>query len=73
MLLVVPLLLYLSVRVFHGRKYLVCSLIVIVAAMLPFFMMFEGRKPKAREIMVIAAPGGDRSGRKSGIFYGAEF
>lgn len=54
MLLVVPLLLYLSVRVFHGRKYLVCSLIVIVAAMLPFFMMFEGRKPKVREIMVIA-------------------
>ena len=40
--------------VFHGRKYLICSLIVIVAAMLPFFMMFEGRKPKAREIMVIS-------------------
>ena len=54
MLLVVPLLLYLSVRFFHGRKYLICSLIVIVAAMLPFFMMFEGRKPKAREIMVIS-------------------
>ena len=54
MLLVVPLLRYPSVRVFHGRKYLVCSPIVIVAAMLPFFMMFEGREPKAREIMVIA-------------------
>lgn len=54
MLLVVPVLLYLSVRVFHGRKYLICSLIVIFAAMLPFFLMFEGRKPKAREIMVIA-------------------
>lgn len=54
MMLIVPLLLYLSVRIFHGRKYLVCSLIVIFAAMLPFFMMFEGRKPKAREIMVIA-------------------
>ena len=54
MLLVVPLLLYMSVRIFHGRKYLICSLIVIVAAMLPFFMVFEGRKPKAREIMVIA-------------------
>lgn len=54
MLLVVPLLLYLSVLFFHGRKYLICSLIVIVAAMLPFFMMFEGRKPKAREIMVIS-------------------
>ena len=54
MLLTVPLLLYLSVRIFHGRKYLVTSLIVVVAAMLPFFMMFEGRKPKAREIMVIS-------------------
>lgn len=54
MVLIVPLLLYLSARIFHGRKYLACSLIVVVAAMLPFFMMFEGRKPKAREIMVIS-------------------
>lgn len=54
MVLIVPLLLYLSVRIFYGRKYLACSLIVVVAAMLPFFMMFEGRKPKAREIMVIS-------------------
>lgn len=54
MVIIVPLILYLSVRIFHGRKYMVCSLIVVVAAMLPFFMMFEGRKPKAREIMVIS-------------------
>ena len=54
MVIIVPLILYLSVRIFHGRRYMVCSLIVVVAAMLPFFMMFEGRKPKAREIMVIS-------------------
>lgn len=54
MLLIVPALLYLSVRIFHGKKYMISSLIVVFAAMLPFFMMFEGRKPKAREIMVIA-------------------
>ena len=54
MVLIVPVILYLSVRIFHGKKYLICSLIVVAAAMLPFFMMFEGRKPKAREIMVIA-------------------
>ena len=54
LLLIVPVLLYISVRIFHGRKYLLCSLILVVAAMLPFFMMFEGRKPKAREIMVIS-------------------
>ena len=54
MMILVPDLLYCSVRIWGGRKYLLCSLIVVVAAMLPFFMMFEGRKPKAREIMVIS-------------------
>ena len=54
MLLIVPALLYLSVRIFHGKKYMISSLIGVFAAMLPFFMMFEGRKPKARDIMVIA-------------------
>ena len=54
MVIIVPVILYLSVRIFHGRRYMVCSLIVVVAAMLPFFMMFEGRKPKTREIMVIS-------------------
>ena len=48
MLLIVPALLYLSVRIFHGKKYMISSLIVVFAAMLPFFMVFEGRKPKAR-------------------------
>lgn len=54
MLILVPLLLFFSVKIWSGRKYLLCSLIVVIAAMLPFFMMFEGRRPKVREIMVIA-------------------
>ena len=54
MLLIVPVILFLSVRIWNGRKYLLCSLVVVIAAMLPFFMIFEGRKPKAREIMVIS-------------------
>ena len=54
MLLTVPLMLYLSVVIFHGRQYLAMSLIVVFFAMVPFFMVFEGRKPQAREIMVIA-------------------
>lgn len=52
--LTVPLILYLSVRVYHGRKYLLFSLLVILFSMVPFFLVFEGRKPQAREIMVIA-------------------
>lgn len=54
MMLTLPFILYLSVRYFHGRKYLLCSLIVVLFAMAPFFMVFEGRKPQAREIMVIS-------------------
>lgn len=54
LLLVIPVLLFFSVKIWSGRKYLACSLIIVVAAMLPFFMMFEGRKPQAREIMVIS-------------------
>lgn len=52
--LTVPLILYLSVRIYHGRKYLLFSLLVILFSMVPFFLVFEGRKPQAREIMVIA-------------------
>lgn len=54
MMLTVPPILYLSSVYFGGRKYLVCSLIIIFFAMIPFFMIFEGRKPQAREIMVIS-------------------
>lgn len=54
MLVTVPFLLYISVTQFHGRKYLLFSLLVVIFAMLPFFMVFEGRKPQPREIMVIS-------------------
>ena len=33
---------------------LVLALLVLLACMLPFFMVFEGRKPQARELVIIA-------------------
>lgn len=54
MSITVPVLLYLSVRFFHGRNYLMTSLLVVIFAIVPFFMVFEGRKPQPREIMVIS-------------------
>ncbi len=54
MLVMVPLFLYLSVRLLHGKQYLLFSLLVVFLAMVPFFLVFEGRKPQAREIMVIS-------------------
>ena len=39
---------------FGSRKYYLSSLLLIVYAMLPFFVRFEHRKPQARELVTIA-------------------
>ena len=39
---------------FGQNLYMVFGLLVIIYAMIPFFMVFERRKPKAREIVLIA-------------------
>ena len=54
MLLLIPLTLYIGERYFGGRKYLAISLLVMLEMMLPFFLVFEGRKPQARELVIIA-------------------
>jgi len=53
-LLLIPLTLYVGERYFSGRKYLAVSLLVMLEMMLPFFLVFEGRKPQARELVIIA-------------------
>lgn len=73
MLLTVPLMLYLSVVLFHGKQYLAMSLIVVFFAMVPFFMVFEGRKPQAREIMVIAVLAAIGVARQSCILHDPQF
>ena len=37
------------------RRYYFISLLVIIYTMVPFFMLFEKRKPKAREIILISS------------------
>ncbi len=39
---------------FGGAKYMITSLLLIIYTMVPFFMIFEKRKPKAREVVLIA-------------------
>jgi len=38
----------------NNERYMVISLALLVYTMVPFFMVFEKRKPKAREIVLIA-------------------
>lgn len=53
-LLVIPATIVFGIFVLNDRKYYLISLLIIVYTMLPFFMVFEKRKPQAREIVVIS-------------------
>ncbi|MBQ8391726.1 MAG: ATP-binding cassette domain-containing protein [Clostridia bacterium] len=53
-LLLIPLTLYAGVSFFGDRKYYFISLLIILETMIPFGMVFESRKPKARELVVIS-------------------
>ena len=50
----VPLVLFILVHEFHGKHDVVISLLILAYATIPFFMVFEGRHPQAREIMVLS-------------------
>ncbi len=53
-LLAIPLTIYIGVFFLGDRKYYFISLLVILETMIPFFMVFEKRKPQARELIVIS-------------------
>ena len=53
-LLLIPLTLFVGVYYFDGRKYYFISLLILLECMLPFILIFEGRKPQARELVLIA-------------------
>ncbi|MDR1354748.1 MAG: ECF transporter S component [Propionibacteriaceae bacterium] len=50
----IPAVIVCSVLFRFDRSYYFVSLVIIVLAMLPFFAAFEGRRPQAREIVIIA-------------------
>jgi energy-coupling factor transport system ATP-binding protein len=50
----VPLTIYSGIRFFGDRKYYFISLLIIFETMLPFALMFENRKPQARELVMIS-------------------
>jgi len=53
-LFAVPLTIFVGVTFFGERRYLLVALLVLIECMLPFFLVFEGRKPQARELVIIA-------------------
>ena len=52
-LLAIPATLFLGSRM-SGRWYYLTSTLIIIELLIPFFLAFEGRKPQARELVVLA-------------------
>ncbi len=53
MIVLVPATILLAKR-FGGGNYYLLSVLIILYAMLPFFLAFEGRRPQARELVILA-------------------
>lgn len=53
-LVLIPATILLGVFVLQDRAYYFISLLLIVYTMLPFLLLFEKRKPQARELVVVA-------------------
>lgn len=54
-LIVIPITISIGVFYFNDRKYYFISSLIVIYTMIPFFMVFEEQKPKARELILIAA------------------
>ena len=53
-LLAIPLTIWGGLKISGGRRYMIASFLIIAETMLPFFLAFEGRKPKARELVILS-------------------
>ena len=53
-LLLIPLTIWTGLKFGSGRKYMLISFAIIFETMLPFFLIFEGRKPQARELVILS-------------------
>lgn len=51
--LLIPATLFLGAKL-PGRSYYITGTLIVLELMLPFFMAFEGRRPQARELVLIA-------------------
>ena len=53
-LLLIPLTIFVGAYYLDGMRYYLIAFLILIETMLPFFLVFEGRKPQARELVVIS-------------------
>ncbi len=52
-LLLIPLTVFFGLHVLGDRKYMTVSLLALFEGILPFFLLFEARRPQARELVTL--------------------
>ncbi|MFD2333528.1 ECF transporter S component [Cohnella sp. GCM10020058] len=53
-LLLIPLTIWFGIEYLDDRKYYFISMLVILETLLPFVLIYEGRKPQAKELVTLA-------------------
>ena len=53
-LLLIPLTIFVGAYYLGGMRYYLIAFLILIETMLPFFLVFEGRKPQSRELVVIS-------------------
>ncbi len=53
-LVLIPITMWFGITYLNDRKYYYISMLMIIYVMVPFFMVFENREPRARELIVIS-------------------
>lgn len=53
-LIAIPLTIAWGLTLSSGRRYMIISFLIIFETMLPFFLSFEGKKPQARELIILS-------------------
>lgn len=69
----IPLTIFIGVFYMADRKYYFISLLIILETLLPFLMVFEGRKPKARETLILAVLSGIAVAGRAAFFMIPQF
>ena len=53
-IIAIPLTMYIGIHHLEDRKYYFISVLMIIEILVPFFVSFEKKKPKARELVIIS-------------------
>ena len=50
----IPLTVYVGIHYWNDYNFMLVSVLILLYVMAPFFMMFERKKPRARELVLVA-------------------